>query len=408
MRKERTRIRLFFYLILLVVGDPAHDGWEAGAILLVAGSLLHAWAAGMLRKNEVLTAAGPYRFVRNPFYAGDFLRDLGMLLLCHLCVEPEHALVWVFAALYFVLMFGVVIRRRVLGKEEPELAARFGADYAAYCAGVPRFVPRITPAPARGEARFSLATLRRNRELPRLLAMLLMIGVTYYRWEALRYDFVLWRMLDDAFELTLFVAIPSLLLVSKVRVAAIAPRLASVLSAFVPPVLLAWLGLLLVVEYREWESDVIALGLGLPVFLAGWVLRAVAAAESADDADPFAPGSVHASLRHPALVGMLGILVGLAICSEIFWLLPLSLCVGCIVLAPLARTQELEWGRRLGARYECVAQHVPRWWPGLRALPVLLAALRTSLGRVPLLALRREAALLLALPAFVAAEMWLG
>jgi protein-S-isoprenylcysteine O-methyltransferase Ste14 len=34
--------------------------------------------------------------------------------------------------------------------EEPQLAQRFGADYAEYCRNVPRLLPRVRPWEARG------------------------------------------------------------------------------------------------------------------------------------------------------------------------------------------------------------------------------------------------------------------
>jgi protein-S-isoprenylcysteine O-methyltransferase Ste14 len=33
----------------------------------------------------------------------------------------------------------------VLIYEEPTLTASFGSEYAAFCAGVPRWIPRLTP-----------------------------------------------------------------------------------------------------------------------------------------------------------------------------------------------------------------------------------------------------------------------
>src|SRR3990172_7672342 len=74
VRKQRTRLRLFFHLGLFVVGHPHRDGWEIGVALMGAGALLHTLAAAYLAKNQVLSTGGPYRFVRNPFYVGDFLR----------------------------------------------------------------------------------------------------------------------------------------------------------------------------------------------------------------------------------------------------------------------------------------------------------------------------------------------
>lgn len=406
MRKQRTRIRLFYFVTLLLVGHPTHDGWEVGLLLLALGAGVHAWAAGYLRKNQVLAAAGPYRFVRNPFYVADFLRDLGILFACHSCLHVVHAPVWILAALYLTYMFGIVIHRRVLEKEEPELRARFGESYALYCAEVPRFVPRLWPARRQGDAGFSFATLHRNRELPRLLAMLLMIGLTYYRWEAVHHAFRLAHMLDDAWELALFAALPAVLLATKVRVAAIGEKHARVLAALAPWLLAAWGLVLLLVDLREYENEVVAWGIGLTLFLSGCALRLAAVAERGPVAAGGPPG-VHAWIRHPAIVGTTAIMLGLASCAEALWLLPLTFCVCAVLLAPVARAQEAALARRLGSDDERRNESVPRWWPGWRRLHGLLASVGAALRGRPVDAFGWELATALVLVPFVLSELLL-
>jgi hypothetical protein len=60
----------------------------------------------------------------------------------------------------------------------------------------------------------------RNRELPRLLVSLGLIVITYYRWEAFHHEFRLAKMLNDRWEVSLFVVVPAVMLVSKIRVGA--------------------------------------------------------------------------------------------------------------------------------------------------------------------------------------------
>jgi protein-S-isoprenylcysteine O-methyltransferase Ste14 len=404
LRKQRTRTRLLYVLTLLLLGHPTHDGWEVGLTLLALGAGLHAWAAGYLRKNRVLTAAGPYRFVRNPFYVADFLRDVGILFACHSCLDLAHAPVWIFAALYLTYMFGIVIRRRVLEKEEPELRARFGEAYARYCAEVPRFIPRLRPAPARGDAEFSLATLAHNRELPRLLATLLMIGLTYYRWEAFHHDFRLARMLDDAWELTLFATLPAVLLATKVRVTAIREKHARVLAALAPWCLATWGLVLLLVDHREYENEWIAWGIGLALFGMGCALRLAAAVEPKPGA--FASPGVHAWIRHPSLVGTTAIMLGLASCAEALWLLPLTLCVCAVLLAPVARAREVALASRPGAEPGGSAS-LSRWWPGWRRLHRLVGSVGGALRGRPVDVFGWELATSLAVIPFVLSELLL-
>ena|SRR5829696_4477320 len=79
-----------------------------------------------------LVVRGPYRRVRNPMISG----VLGVLLGEALLLGSWPLLGWfatVFAvnAVYFPLV------------EEPGLRRRFGADYEAYRAAVPRWLPRL-------------------------------------------------------------------------------------------------------------------------------------------------------------------------------------------------------------------------------------------------------------------------
>ena len=81
-----------------------------------------------------LVVRGPYRFVRNPMISGVLLILFGEAMLLY---SPAHA-AW---ALAFFAINAVVIPL----VEEPQLKARFGAEYIEYCKHVPRLVPRLTP-----------------------------------------------------------------------------------------------------------------------------------------------------------------------------------------------------------------------------------------------------------------------
>lgn len=84
--------------------------------------------------TQALVVTGLYRYVRNPIYVGvaavifgqGFLFGDGRLLW-------YAALLWLFFHL-FVLVY-----------EEPTLEQTFGAQYEAFRANVPRWIPRLTP-----------------------------------------------------------------------------------------------------------------------------------------------------------------------------------------------------------------------------------------------------------------------
>jgi protein-S-isoprenylcysteine O-methyltransferase Ste14 len=78
--------------------------------------------------------SGLYRHLRNPMYVGVVLTILGQALwLGSVTLLAYAAVVW---AAFFVF---------VLAYEEPALARQFGAEYEAYRAAVPRWLPRLAP-----------------------------------------------------------------------------------------------------------------------------------------------------------------------------------------------------------------------------------------------------------------------
>ena len=81
-----------------------------------------------------LVVSGLYRYVRNPMYVGVLWVIFGQgLLLGDRQVLGYGLIVW----LAFYLF--------VLGYEEPKLQRTFGSEYEAFCAAVPRWIPRMSP-----------------------------------------------------------------------------------------------------------------------------------------------------------------------------------------------------------------------------------------------------------------------
>jgi protein-S-isoprenylcysteine O-methyltransferase Ste14 len=106
-------------------------GW---ARLLLAGALFPPGEGA--EENGVpqrLVVEGPYRYVRNPLYDGDFCLIVGTALL------TQSWALMLLAAIYLVQL------ALQLPLEERELRERFGIPYQRYCELVPRFVPRRRP-----------------------------------------------------------------------------------------------------------------------------------------------------------------------------------------------------------------------------------------------------------------------
>ena len=123
---------------VLFIGSVAAGTWAVAkmgwARLLLAGALFPPGVGA--EENGVpqrLVVEGPYRYVRNPLYDGDFCLIVGAGLLTQ----------------SWVLMLGTALYLAQLALqlplEERELMERFGRSYRRYCELVPRFVPRRRP-----------------------------------------------------------------------------------------------------------------------------------------------------------------------------------------------------------------------------------------------------------------------
>jgi len=84
--------------------------------------------------TQHLVVTGLYRYVRNPIYVSVVSTILGQgLIFGNIQLLEYGAGLWLFFHL------------AVLIHEEPTLRETFGSEYAAFCAEVPRWIPRFTP-----------------------------------------------------------------------------------------------------------------------------------------------------------------------------------------------------------------------------------------------------------------------
>ena len=116
-----------------------------GVVLIALGLLLVTWTVSLLVRigkgtlapwdpTSRLVVAGPYRHVRNPMISGVLAILVGEAAL----FASMPLLVWFGAALLVNAIYFPLF-------EEPGLRKRFGAEYEAYCANVPRWLPRLRP-----------------------------------------------------------------------------------------------------------------------------------------------------------------------------------------------------------------------------------------------------------------------
>ena len=148
--RRRTALPLPLAAALLAVtGRPALFSRVAGAGLVAVGELIRLWAVrhiGVISRTRSdrlgpIVSTGPFAFVRNPLYIGNIALWTGFAL--------SAAPPWMAALVGLILgaEYHAIVRW-----EERLLESRRGAEYRAYAARVPRWIPRA-PAATRSPER---------------------------------------------------------------------------------------------------------------------------------------------------------------------------------------------------------------------------------------------------------------
>ncbi|OFW97100.1 MAG: protein-S-isoprenylcysteine methyltransferase [Alphaproteobacteria bacterium RIFCSPHIGHO2_12_FULL_66_14] len=118
---------------------PAFSNIWLGAAVFAAGFAVAIWAIVTIRRagsrietnkpTTTIVANGPYRFTRNPIYAGMFLGQIGLAIAFNS--------LWIVVAL---APFYLVIRYGVVAREEVYLERKFGDAYLGYKSRVRRWL----------------------------------------------------------------------------------------------------------------------------------------------------------------------------------------------------------------------------------------------------------------------------
>lgn len=173
----RWRVRMGYPLagVVLFLARPNLQSIAIGAAIGFLGLLLRGYAAGYLKKQEVLTTTGPYAFTRNPLYLGSAILAAGAACAMHSWISAGVL------GVYFTVVYYVVMRR-----EEGELRGHFREAFDRYAETVPLFFPRGTPARLGDSAgEFSLTQYKKNHEheaaIGFLFLLAVLIGIFYLR-----------------------------------------------------------------------------------------------------------------------------------------------------------------------------------------------------------------------------------
>ncbi|MYA57459.1 isoprenylcysteine carboxylmethyltransferase family protein [Candidatus Poribacteria bacterium] len=176
--KIRSFTPIPFILALLYFAEPVWYTVGIGALFIAAGEFLRIWAvgyAGASTRARTLGAArdlvttGPYSYVRNPLYLGNFLLSLGVCFVVNV-----YWLVAVLVVGYFLQYLPII------AVEESYLMESCGPAYQAYRDRVPRFIPKLRSYPEPSPHDFSWTRAIKS-EKRTLTAIACVIGLMFTR-----------------------------------------------------------------------------------------------------------------------------------------------------------------------------------------------------------------------------------
>ena len=151
--------------VLLLYSNMNDRTFRWGIILLIVGELIRFWALGFVeKKGQKLAMSGPYAFVRNPLYVGNFFLGLGVAVIVWN---------WILLVLFFAGFLGIYTG--TIRGEEKHLREMFGKPYEDYCRNVPSFLPQLTPYEAPTKDSFLWSRIIKHHEYITVAGIFLML-----------------------------------------------------------------------------------------------------------------------------------------------------------------------------------------------------------------------------------------
>ena len=176
--KIRSFTPIPFIFALLYFAKPVWHTIAVGVPFIVIGELLRIWAVGYagastrartLGAARALVTTGPYGYVRNPLYLGNFLLSLGVCLVANVY--------WLVAVLIVGYFFQYL---PIIALEEAYLLESCGSVYQVYREQVPRFIPQFHSYPDASPHDFSFARAIKS-EKRTLTAIVCVVGLLFAR-----------------------------------------------------------------------------------------------------------------------------------------------------------------------------------------------------------------------------------
>jgi len=161
--KYRSYTPLPLIAVMIYFAQPTVWSITAGFLLIVIGGILRSWgvgyATGSTRTTQVsaseLVLNGPYAYLRNPLYLGNFILSAGICLSFY---AFKLYLLFIFTLMFFTQYYYII------QLEENYLLNTFRENYRHYLENVPRFFPTFHKYSRHSSHRFNLTEILKSEK----------------------------------------------------------------------------------------------------------------------------------------------------------------------------------------------------------------------------------------------------
>jgi len=137
---KRSGLRTYFLMIGILSLSSTPFFILLSIPFFLTGIAIRIWAKGCLHQMREITMSGPYRFVRHPFYLGNFFLDLGI------CIMSGYIPLILTAPILWLLVYIPKMK-----EEEEKMIMSFGDRYRDYQSSVPMWIPYKRPISGNGD-----------------------------------------------------------------------------------------------------------------------------------------------------------------------------------------------------------------------------------------------------------------
>ena len=144
--RNRSYTPIPLLIAILIFAEPTPLSLLIGFTIALVGESVRIWAVrhaggatrttGSPGAGAELITHGPFAYVRNPLYLGNFALSLGLCIMS-----------WAWMPWMLVIFFALFATQYwlIVSLEEENLQNHFGKVYEEYLQHVPRFLPRLAP-----------------------------------------------------------------------------------------------------------------------------------------------------------------------------------------------------------------------------------------------------------------------